>query len=425
MAANLTTKLGQLVDVLTPDTTNTRIGVANASPTRTLDVTGTGAISTSLAIGGATIGTNALAVTGASAFSGNITASNAGAVQIIAQSTTNSTYPTMYLKANNRSWWTSALDTGTDANYTIGIGATPGTNPLLTIAPTTGNVGIGNTSPSFILSTYDSNGGVQFARSQNTAGTDGGVVYLAALNSSNAVVNYAGIATNKTTNTAGSHSGTLDFYTSTSGTITRMGKFYSGGCLTIGKQGYDASGEGKVTLCPNSGQQGILYVFTGADLSDYSYLGTPKGSSFVWNYNDSVFNYVGRWYNTTGLSGYISVTTTTTSYVTTSDETLKNFDVPQRDFKSIIQNIMVKDGEFLADPGNRLLMVSAQQTASTGYWDAVNCYDDREDENTGTKATHWAADYGRLAPLALWGVKDLYAEIEALKAEIEKLKGTP
>jgi hypothetical protein len=72
MPANLTTKLGQLVDVLTPDTTNTRIGVANASPTRTLDVTGTGAISTSLAIGGATIGTNAIAVTGTSTFSGNL-----------------------------------------------------------------------------------------------------------------------------------------------------------------------------------------------------------------------------------------------------------------------------------------------------------------------------------------------------------------
>ena len=71
MPANLTTKLGQLVDVLTPDTTNTRIGVANASPTRTLDVTGTGAISTSLAIGGATIGTNALAVTGTTIISGN------------------------------------------------------------------------------------------------------------------------------------------------------------------------------------------------------------------------------------------------------------------------------------------------------------------------------------------------------------------
>jgi hypothetical protein len=53
MVANLTTKLGQLVDVLTPDTTNTRIGVANASPTRTLDVTGTFGASGASTLGGA------------------------------------------------------------------------------------------------------------------------------------------------------------------------------------------------------------------------------------------------------------------------------------------------------------------------------------------------------------------------------------
>ena len=41
MALDRTSYLAQLVDLLTPDTTNTRIGVANASPTRTLDVTGT------------------------------------------------------------------------------------------------------------------------------------------------------------------------------------------------------------------------------------------------------------------------------------------------------------------------------------------------------------------------------------------------
>jgi hypothetical protein len=53
MAANLTTKLGQLVDVLTPDTTNTRIGVANSSPSRTLDVTGTFGASGASTLGGA------------------------------------------------------------------------------------------------------------------------------------------------------------------------------------------------------------------------------------------------------------------------------------------------------------------------------------------------------------------------------------
>jgi hypothetical protein len=34
MALDRTSYLAQLVDLLTPDTTNTRIGVANASPTR-------------------------------------------------------------------------------------------------------------------------------------------------------------------------------------------------------------------------------------------------------------------------------------------------------------------------------------------------------------------------------------------------------
>jgi len=38
MVANLTTKLGQLVDVLTPDTTNTRIGIGTTSPAVSLDV---------------------------------------------------------------------------------------------------------------------------------------------------------------------------------------------------------------------------------------------------------------------------------------------------------------------------------------------------------------------------------------------------
>ena len=87
MPANLTTKLGQLVDVLTPDTTNTRIGVANASPTRTLDVTGTGAISTSLAIGGATIGTNALAVTGTTALNAAVAINSTGSSSLVLNST--------------------------------------------------------------------------------------------------------------------------------------------------------------------------------------------------------------------------------------------------------------------------------------------------------------------------------------------------
>ena len=141
-----------------------------------------------LALGGATLGSNALAVTGTTLLnnaltyggvtlnnavtgtgnmvlsanathSGNLTVTNAGATQIIAQSTTNSTYPTLYLKSNNRSWWTSAIDSGTDAPFQIGVGAIPGTNPYFTIAPTTGAVGIGMTPVNILDITQNQNAG--------------------------------------------------------------------------------------------------------------------------------------------------------------------------------------------------------------------------------------------------------------------------
>jgi hypothetical protein len=164
----------------------------------------------------------------------------------------------------------------------------------------------------------------------------------------------------------------------------------------------------------------------GANLSsiasnNYSYFSPTIGSGVYTYETATAFNYSYRVFNGNGLVGSINMSGSTTTFSTTSDETLKNFDVPQRDFKSIIKNVMVQDGEFKADPGDYMLMISAQQCAATGYVDGISCWDDRPDENTGVKATHWSADYARLAPLALWGVKDLYAENEALKATVAGL----
>lgn len=55
---------------------NGNFGIGTTGPTRVLDVIGTAAVSTSLAIGGATIGTNALAVTGTANISGIATVGN-------------------------------------------------------------------------------------------------------------------------------------------------------------------------------------------------------------------------------------------------------------------------------------------------------------------------------------------------------------
>ena len=171
----------------------------------------------------------------------------------------------------------------------------------------------------------------------------------------------------------------------------------------------------------SSGGSVLVYHTNTNSGSNYSYFGATAGSGVYTYETATAFNYSYRVFNGNGLVGSINMSGSTTTFSTTSDETLKNFDVPQRDFKSIIKNVMVQDGEFKADPGDYMLMISAQQCAATGYVDGINCWDDRPDENTGVKATHWSADYARLAPLALWGVKDLYAENEALKASIVDL----
>jgi len=147
----------------------------------------------------------------------------------------------------------------------------------------------------------------------------------------------------------------------------------------------------------------------------------PQGSGFYTQDNSTASNQCWRMINPNGTVGGITVSGSGTTFNTTSDERLKNFDVPQRDFKEIIQTIMVKDGEFLVAPGDRMLMISAQQTAEIGYLDAVEYPQDKKEHDDQPQNIYWSADYARLAPLALWGVKDLYAENEALKATVADL----
>ena len=131
---------------------------------------------------------------------------------------------------------------------------------------------------------------------------------------------------------------------------------------------------------------------------------------------DSTTPYLLDMYYASTEIGYINTNGANVYYTTVSDETLKNFDVKQRDFRTIIKTMMVQDAEYIAFPGDNALSISAQQCAMTGFMDPITCpdYDNPEKK--------WAADYGRLGILALWGVKDLYAETEALKARVATLE---
>ena len=91
-----------------------------------------------------------LASAGAATFSSSVTASASTTTGFIAQTTANSVYPYFRWVANNRSYWSGAIDNGTDATWQLGNGNTVGSNTLMTVVASSGNVGIGTTSPSSI-----------------------------------------------------------------------------------------------------------------------------------------------------------------------------------------------------------------------------------------------------------------------------------
>jgi hypothetical protein len=136
--------------------------------------------------------------------------------------------------------------------------------------------------------------------------------------------------------------------------------------------------------------------------------------------NATVQPYV-RFNNTNGAVGNITCGTGT-AYNTTSDGSLKNFNVPQRDFRAMARAIHLSDGEWLSEPGKYSLMFSAQQVWDAGFTDCISPPDLTTDAETKIKQPHWMADYGKLSPLALWGVQDLYNLVAAQAAQIAALE---
>ena len=113
--------------------------------------------------------------------------------------------------------YNSTIQLSTESNFEILAG-----NSSRMYFSNAGKVGIGTTGPNYILETNSSDGIVRFIRNQNTAGNDAAFIALAALDSDNAIQNYAGIRSHKVVNTAGSEDGFLELQTIQSGTMTSV-----------------------------------------------------------------------------------------------------------------------------------------------------------------------------------------------------------
>jgi hypothetical protein len=115
-------------------------------------------------------------------------------------------------------------------------------------------------------------------------------------------------------------------------------------------------------------------------------------------------------YGNTGV-GTITTNGTSTAYNTTSDERLKDWQVPQKNYAEAIRNIWI--GDFKWKKGGETDFGVRAQQAYALFPSAIRKPKSDQD--------YWQADYGRLAPLALWGVKDLYAITDSQKRSVSSV----
>ena len=112
--------------------------------------------------------------------------------------------------------------------------------------------------------------------------------------------------------------------------------------------------------------------------------------------------------------GNIVAGVSSTAYNTSSDERLKfAFGESGTDWGAVIDAVPIVDFRFRSEPDKVVLGTVAQWIAPV-FPQGVS--------RPGDDSTPWGFDYSQLAPLALWGVKDLRARLAAIEARLDAIE---
>ena len=340
--------------------------------TRNFSVLANGAGSANnLSLGGATLGSNALAVTGTTALSGLLTA--AGGVS--------STLTTDATSATTGSIITAG---GISTQKALWVGTTSTFAGTMTAA-----------AANFSGAQTNTVAGVPYQWTGN-----GAAVYPA--NTAGGAVSY---------NFSNGNAECSFWNTASSPTVSFVWRQMTGASSNTALMTMNSTGQ----LCINSTSgSGKLSVATTNATAIYAVNGGSSSECFLSNVGGTGVAHVTFLYQGAGPVGSISSPNNlSVAYNTVSDERLKNVLPDQRNFRSIITDLWVGDVEWKAEPGSRQMAMLAQQTHPI-YPEAIRVGNTADDM--------WQADYAKLAPLALWGVKDLYKIIEDLTTRLAALE---
>jgi hypothetical protein len=153
---------------------------------------------------------------------------------------------------------------------------------------------------------------------------------------------------------------------------------------------------------------------SGYALSGYTvYTGGSGGGALLLRVDTTAVDFANLIYSGSAV-GSITTNGTSTSYNTTSDARLKQVDKQQHNYRDTIEHLWVGDFHWKSN-GTQGFGIVAQQ-AYPLFPEAIT----KPSNDNGI----WEADYGKFAPLALWGVKDVYKITATQKKKVEALERT-
>jgi len=179
------------------------------------------------------------------------------------------------------------------------------------------------------------------------------------------------------------------------GLLTNSGHLIINGSVPLGTNA-------GVTVYQNSSEDGFTAAASGSGAG---------GTAFV-AYLNGVTQNIGYWLLGGANVGSITSNGSSTAYNTTSDARLKTVLPTQINYRDTIRKLWVGDFEWKKTHAHSFGVVAQQ--AYPLFPDAIT--------PPRSSREYWQADYGKFAPLALWGIQDIYRTIDRQDTEIATLK---